>query len=34
MISICMLKACDDSVLKSLELIFKSCIESGKFPIK
>ena len=33
-ISIHMLKICSDSVLKPLELIFKSCIESGKFPIK
>ena len=34
MISICMLKICGDSILKPLELIFKSCIESGKFPIE
>ena len=34
MISICILKICDDSNLKPLELIFKSCIESGKFPIE
>ena len=34
MISIRMVKIYDDSILKSLELIFKSCIESGKFPIK
>ena len=34
MISIRMLKTCGDSILKHLELIFKSCIESGKFPIK
>ena len=34
MISIRMLKICVDSILKPLELIFKSCIESGKFPIK
>ena len=34
MISIRMLKICGDSILKPLELIFKSCIESGKFPIK
>ena len=34
MISICMLKICGESILKPLELIFKSCIESGKFPIK
>ena len=34
MISIRMLKICDDSILKPLELIFKSCIESGKFPIE
>ena len=34
MISIRMLKICGDSFLKPLELIFKSCIESGKFPIE
>ena len=34
MISICMLKTWGESILKLLELIFKSCIESGKFPIE
>ena len=34
MISIRMLKICGDSILKPLELIFKLCIENGKFPIK
>ena len=34
MISIRMLKICGDSILKPLELIFKSCIESKKFLIK
>ena len=34
MISIRMLKICGDSIWKPLELIFKSCIESGKFPIE
>ena len=34
MISIRMLKICGDSILKPLELIFKSFIESGKFPIE
>ena len=34
MISIRTLKICGDSILKPLELIFKSCIESGKFPIE
>ena len=34
MISIRMLKICGDSILKLLELIFLSCIESGKFPIE
>ena len=29
-----MLKICSDSILKPLELIFKSCVESGKFPIE
>ena len=33
MISICMLKISSDS-RKTLELIFKSCIENGKSPIK
>ena len=32
MISIRMLKICGESILKSLELTLKSCIESGKFP--
>ena len=32
MISICMLKICDKSICKSLELIFESCIKHGKFP--
>ena len=32
MISIPMLNICGDSILKPLELIFKSCIESEKFP--
>ena len=27
-----MVKICDDSICKSLKLIFKSCLESGKFP--
>ena len=34
MISIRMLKICGGSILKPLELIFKSCIENGKFPIE
>ena len=34
MISIRMIKICGESVLKPLELIFKSCLENGKFPIK
>ena len=34
MISICMLKICSESILKHLELIFKSYIKSGKFPIE
>ena len=29
-----MLKICSDSILKPLEPLFKSCIESGKFPIE
>ena len=31
MISIYMLRYCGKSILKSLELIFRSCIQSGKF---
>ena len=34
MISIRTLKICGDSILKPWELLFKSCIESGKFPIE
>ena len=34
MISICILKNCGNWILKPLELIFKSCIGNGKFPIK
>ena len=32
MISICMLKICGNSIYKPLQLIFRSCIENGKFP--
>ena len=32
MISIQMIKICDASVCKPLELIFSSCLENGKFP--
>ena len=31
-ISIRMVKVCDDSICKPLKLIFKSCLESGQFP--
>ena len=34
MMSIRMLKICGDSMLKPLELIFRSCLENGKFPIE
>ena len=34
MISILMLKIFGEPILKPLELIFKSCIESGKLPIE
>ena len=34
MISIRMVKICDDSICKPLKLIFQSCLESGKFPSK
>ena len=34
MISIRMLKLCYASLSKPLELIFKSCLESGKFPLE
>ena len=33
-ISIRMVKICDDFVCKPLKLIFQSCLESGKFPSK
>ena len=32
MISIRMIKICDTSICKPLELIFRSCLENGKFP--
>ena len=32
MISIRMLKICGNSIYKPLQLIFRSCIENGKFP--
>ena len=32
MISIRMVKICDDSVCRPLKLTFQSCLESGKFP--
>ena len=32
MISIRMLKICDNSICKPVELIFQSCIKHGKFP--
>ena len=32
MISIRMMKICDDSICKPLKPIFQSCLESGKFP--
>ena len=34
MISIRILKICGDSILKPLEISFKSCIESAKFPVE
>ena len=34
MISIRVLKICGDLILKPLELIFKSCNESGKFSME
>ena len=33
-ISIRMVKLCDASLCKQLELIFISCLESGKFPLE
>ena len=30
--SICMLKICGNFIYKTLQLIFRSCIENGKFP--
>ena len=34
MISIRLVKLCDASLCKTFELIFKSCLESGKFPLE
>ena len=34
MINIRILKLCDKSIWKLLDLIFQSCIEQGKFPTK
>ena len=34
MISIRMIKNCDDSICKPLKLISETCLESGKFPSK
>ena len=34
MISILMIKICDASICKLLELIFRLCLENGKFPIE
>ena len=34
MINILMVKLCDVSFCKPLELIFKSCLESGQFPFE
>ena len=34
MISIRMIKICGESILKPLELLFKSCLENGKLPIE
>ena len=34
MISIRMIKTCGESILKPLELIFKSSLENGKSPIE
>ena len=34
MISICMLKLCSDSICKPLELIFKTCLWNGRFPLQ
>ena len=30
--SICMLKLCGESICKPLNLVFKSCLETGRFP--
>ena len=34
MISIGMLKRCGDSICKPLELIFKTCLRNGRFPLE
>ena len=31
-LSICMVKLCGESIYKPLNLIFKSCLETGQFP--
>ena len=33
-ISICMLKICGDSVCRSLNIIFKTCLCTGEFPLE
>ena len=34
MISIQMLKICDESICQPLGIIFRSCLENGKFPLQ
>ena len=34
MISIRLLKICDESICKPLWIIFRSCLENGKFPLR
>ena len=34
MISICIIKLCDDSICKPLEMTFKSCLKQGTFPVE
>ena len=34
MISIRMLKLCDDSICKPLEILFKTCLQNGRFPLE
>ena len=34
MISICMLKLCGEAIFRPLNIIFKTCLNTGKFPLE